>query len=328
MIFALVFTAVAIIPMTMIVAQANVNIETTAVLQVLSSAMFPHKPQTLLIFSQFATNNLDASRTYASDVKLGLYARIPPRTLFRGQMLAVLVKTIIFVVVLDWVVTSFDVGTLCQNDNPDHFVCNAATQRFSIAVAYGMIGAPVVFKMYPILPWCFLIGGLTGVGWALIQTRGPRFREFIRRRFSAKAYNAWDWMLFKPIEICGYVDPTVMWSGAHNWGGAANLSYNINRLYLSFIFMFYIKRRYPAWWEKYNYILEMAMTCGVAVSGLVQTLASKFGPAPMTAPKWWGNTVSTAGIDFKIYNSKAALKTVPKGSHFGPSASDLPSPFT
>ena len=325
--FCLVFTGICIIPMTFILAQANVTIETTAVLQLISSVMFPRQPQTLLIFAAFGTNNLDASRSYASDVKLGLYARIPPRSLFRGQMLAVLIKCFIFVIMIDWITTSFDVGTLCETSNPDHFVCNQAHSVFGNAIEVGMMGAPVVFKLYPILPWCFLLGGIIGLVWALAETRGPRLKALVHRRCHGSSLKVWNWIVFKPFGYLSRINPAVFWSGAHQWGGAANLSYQINGLYLSFFFMYYIKSRYPAWWEKYNYLLEMAFTCGIAISGLVQTLASKFGPAPMSAPVWWGNTVSTAGIDYKMYNSQAALKIVPKGGYFGLPPGEFPSPF-
>ena len=112
LVFTLVLTAICIVPMTFILAIANVSIETTAVLQILSSVMFPGKPQTMLIFAAYGTNNLDQSRTYAADIKMGLYARIPPRALFRVQLLSVVLQTFVFVVMIDWLTTHFSVGTL------------------------------------------------------------------------------------------------------------------------------------------------------------------------------------------------------------------------
>ena len=90
--------------------------------------------------------------------------------------------------------------------------------------------------------------------------------------------------------------------------------------------MYYIKRRYPAWWEKYNYLLQQGLDVGVALSGLIMTVSTKFGPKPKNPPVWWGNTVSTAGMDYKIYNSQAAFRTVPKGGFFGFPANEFPKP--
>ena len=97
--------------------------------------------------------------------------------------------------------------------------------------------------------------------------------------------------------------------------GADVRSYATNAMYISFIFMFHIKRRYPAWWRKYNYILEAAFDIGVAVSGTIQTPA--FGFTGTNFPKWWGNTVAQAGVDFQSYNQKAPLLPLPEKGYFG-----------
>lgn len=73
------------------------------------------------------------------------------------------------------------------------------------------------------------------------------------------------------MELFGWFDPTVFWAGSLTWSGGNNLSYATNGLYISFIFMYVIKRRYGAWWQKYNYLLEAGFDVGVAVSGIIQT---------------------------------------------------------
>jgi hypothetical protein len=87
--------------------------------------------------------------------------------------------------------------------------------------------------------------------------------------------------------------------------------------------MYYIKRRYPAWFERYNYILEAGFDVGVALSGIIQTLAFDFGSG--VSLKWWGNTVSTAGVDFLSYNQKAARLPIPEIGYFGPPPGHYPS---
>lgn len=52
-----------------------------------------------------------------------------------------------------------------------------------------------------------------------------------------------------------------------------NLSYITNGLYILFIFMYVIKRRYVAWWEKYNYLLESSFHVGFALSAIIQFFA-------------------------------------------------------
>jgi len=106
------------------------------------------------------------------------------------------------------------------------------------------------FKLYPILPYTFLMGAVAGTGWAIIQKWGPSWRESARVRWSEEKYARWNHYLFYPVGLLQFFDPAVAWSGALNWTGGNNLSYATNGLYLSFIFMYYIKRHYGPWWEK------------------------------------------------------------------------------
>lgn len=80
--------------------------------------------------------------------------------------------------------------------------------------------------------------------------------------------------------------------------------------------MYWIKRRYNGWWEKYNYILEAGFDVGVAVSGIIQTLIFAFG-VPWFTLKWWGNTVAVSGVDYKSYNQNATLLPLPDVGYFG-----------
>lgn len=112
---------------------------------------------------------------------------------------------------------------------------------------------------------------------------------------------------------------------ALNYTGGNNLSYATNGIYISFIFMYWIKRRYNAWWEKYNYILEAGFDVGVAISGIIQTLVLSF--AVQVTINWWGNTVATAGVDFKSYNQNATLLPLPESGYFGIAPEDYPMHF-
>lgn len=66
-----------------------------------------------------------------------------------------------------------------------------------------------------------------------------------------------------------------------------------------------------AWWEKYNYVLSAALTAGVAICALIKFFAVEYDPVSL---KWWGNTVSSAGID----GSSTGLLPIPDRGYFGP----------
>jgi hypothetical protein len=64
-------------------------------------------------------------------------------------------------------------STLCQWDNKAHMVCNYANQVFASVIFFGAFGTNNMFKLYPVLPWCFLIGALLGLAWVLAEKAMP-----------------------------------------------------------------------------------------------------------------------------------------------------------
>lgn len=82
--------------------------------------------------------------------------------------------------------------------------------------------------------------------------------------------------------------------------------------------MYWLPRRHLAWWEKYNYVLSAALTAGVAISALVMFFAVSYHPVKLT---WWGNTVSSAGMD----GSSSGILPIPERGYFGPEKGHFPS---
>lgn len=58
-------------------------------------------------------------------------------------------------------------------------------------------------------------------------------------------------------------------------------------------------------------VLSAALTTGVAVSALVKFFALDYHPVTL---KWWGNTVSSAGVD----GSSVGIFPIPDRGYFGP----------
>ena len=318
----IVLSGVFLIPSTLLYAGANVGMGFNVLFQLLAGVWFAGNAEAQIIVTAFGSNFNAQADNYISDQKIAHYSKLPPRAVFRGQMIAALLNTFIFIGMLDWMIVNFNSGTLCTWDNAQHFVCTDAVLVFASAVEYGAFGVKNMFALYPILPWCFLMGTLIGIGWGVIQRYGPSIRDSARRRMSEGLYATWDRFLFSPIGYLKYIDPAVTWNGALNWTGGNNLSYATNGVYIAFIFMYWIKRRYNGWWEKYNYILEAGFDVGVAVSGIIQTFAFAFGAS--VAINWWGNSVGTAGVDFQSYNQNSTLLPIPDVGYFGPSPDQYP----
>lgn len=97
--------------------------------------------------------------------------------------------------------------------------------------------------------------------------------------------------------------------------------YVTNALYHHVKFLIPSYSRYTAWWQKYNYLIEAGFDIGVAVSAIVMTFALSWNKIQL---KWWGNTISTAGIDFVSYNQNGGLLPLPEVGYFGPAPGHNP----
>ncbi|KAK9481136.1 OPT oligopeptide transporter protein-domain-containing protein [Lipomyces japonicus] len=226
----------------------------------------------------------DQSETFIGDQKLAHYAKLPPRAVFRAQIIAVFVQIFCSAGALEFLVTGLP--NFCSYTQESRFVCTFAHSLYGESITLGVVGPHRTFDvLYPTLKYCFLIGALIAL---------PCF--YVRKFFSDQL------RFFHPVLFLG---------GFIVYGSTYNISYYTPGLYTSFFFMYYIRQRYLAWWAKYNYIMSSALTAGVAFSGILIFLALQYKPKHLV---WWGNEVSSAGVDGKMV---ATYRTVPEGGYFG-----------
>ena len=197
-------------------------------------------------------------------------------------------------------------------------VCQYANSVYSSTISFGAFGTNNMFKLYPALPYCFLIGALLGLFWVLSEKGAPHLRRLIQGRMDEKQFTSFDKWVWRPAAATSScLNPAIALSGALQWAGNTNLTYATLGIYIAFYFQFYLKRRYTAWWGKYAYLIFAGLNVGVAISGLIVTLVFSFGAGKNTSFKWWGNDVATHGVDYQLYNNNASLKALPSVGYFG-----------
>lgn len=82
---------------------------------------------------------------------------------------------------------------------------------------------PNLFKLYPIYPYCFLIGLIIGVTFAVGQKYGPAIRARAQRTWSEARFARVERFFFYPLSYLVNFHPAVFWNGALNWTGGNNL---------------------------------------------------------------------------------------------------------
>ncbi|KAK9383567.1 OPT oligopeptide transporter protein-domain-containing protein [Kockiozyma suomiensis] len=278
-------------PITLLNATTGMSLNLNLITELISGYMYPGNGNALMTLKAFGVMIDKQATTYISDQKAAHYSRIPPRAVFRGQIFATLISVIVSLGVLNWQMGH--VSNFCSSEQVESFSCPNAWSFFSASIMFGILGPKKMFDgMYPILPWCFLIGALAVVPFIFAK-------KYCTRVFSS-------------------VHPILVLSGMTLFA-PYNISYYIPGFYMSFAFMFFIRRRYLAWWEKYNYLLSSGLGAGLAFSVIIIFFAVQYHPKYVV---WWGLNVLYSGVEGG--EGQVSLLQVPEAGYFGPDPGSYP----
>ncbi|KAK9246612.1 OPT oligopeptide transporter protein-domain-containing protein [Lipomyces tetrasporus] len=273
-----IISIVMLIPGCLIYATTGYQLGFSNLAVIVTGYMVPGNGMANMLCRVYGWNIDDQAESYISDQKMAHYVKLPPRSLFRAQLLATVIQTLVTIGAVQFLIDS--VPDLCSVTQEDRFVCTFPRSLYADTLMLGVVGPVRMFNaLYPEMKYCFLMGAILAfVCWAM-RVYIPRHMKF-----------------FHPVLIL---------SGFARWGATYNLTYYTPGLYAGFAFMWYIKRRYLAWWAKYNYVLTSALSAGVAFSGMLIFLALQY---TRTTFPWWGNKIQNAGVDFE---RSAALYEIP-----------------
>lgn len=285
--FAVGMNFVYIIPMVSLASVTGFTYSLSVLVELIIGYALPGNGLAMSIIKAFGTQLDLQSESYITNQKMAHYAKIPPRALFRVQMLAVFVNTFVGLGIMSFQMTS--IKDFCTPHQAQRFTCPGIIKFYSSSVIWGVIGPKRVFDgLYPILKYCFLIGFLLAPVCAAIKRFGPR--KYMR-----------------------YFQPTVIIGGFTIYA-PYNLSYHIGSMYVGFISMVLLKGRYPAFWGKYNYLFACGILSGIAFSGIIIFFSVQYHPKKLI---WWGNTVNKHGYDYAGTSLLNATESAPDG-YFGP----------
>lgn len=293
--FALGMNFVFLIPLTAIYSTTGFSFGLNVLVELIVGYAIPGNGLALNFIKALGYNIDGQAQNYISDQKMSHYLKIPPRAVFRCQMISVFISSFISLAVINFMID--DVKDYCMADNTKKFTCPNSNVFYSASVLWGVIGPKKVFGgLYPILQYCFLIGALLAIPCVAFKKYGPK-------------------------KATKYFQPTLIIGGMLIFA-PYNLSYYTGGMYASFFFMYLIKKRYQSWWEKYNYLLSGALDAGVAFSSIIIFFAVQYHEKDVI---WWGNNVPYLGVEggYDQQSRLNATATAPDG-YFGPRLSDLP----
>ena len=256
--------------------------------QLICGALFPGRPIANMVFVTYGYISSAQGLKFSSDLKLGHYMKIPPRTMFTVQVVATLVSSVTQIAVLNWMFAN--VGGLCTSDAVNGFTCPIARVHFNGSILWGVVGPGEFFgpdAVYRWLVWFFPLGAALPIPlW--LYSRGKRHSK-IRKVNLPVVFGAMSW-----------IPP------------ATGLNFSVWAM-VCFLFNYLIKRRAGAWWRKYTMTLSAALDSGLAV-GIVVVFFGFVYPGWMDDFRWWGTEIYKQGCDWQA----CANKELGEGEIFGP----------
>ncbi|KAG2733926.1 hypothetical protein G9P44_003451 [Scheffersomyces stipitis] len=256
-----------LIPLTAIFSTTGFQFGLNVLVELIVGYALPGNGLALNFLKAFGYNINGQAQNYISDQKMGHYAKIPPRAMFRCQMLSVFITSFIGLGVMNFTMSS--VKDYCDPENRQKFTCPQSTVFYNASILWGVIGPKKVFEgIYPIMQYCFLIGFLLAFPCIAFKKYGPK-------------------------KLTKYFQPTLIIGGMLIYA-PYNLTYYTGGLYLSIASMWYLKKYYTTWWEKYNFVFSGAMDAGIAFSAIIIFFAVQYVDKSIY---WWGNNVPYLGIE-------------------------------
>lgn len=304
---ALIIPVVYMVPCGIVQGITNVDANQLNVLaEFIGGYMFEGKPLANMIFKIISTDVVGQGVYFAMDMKLAHYLKVPPRTTFVAQFVATILGALTQAGVTLWMLGN--ISGICESDQTDGFTCPNGRTVYSSSVIWGLVGPRRLYsvgKIYSPLLHFFWIGAIAPVVTYLLY-------RYTRRQF-------WKYINWPLIFVGTYNVPpgmsrnllVLLFQSLTRNSLATGINYSSWAL-VNFAFNYFIKRKFFAWWTKYNYILAAALDTGLAISGIVIFFCISYPGA--TFPDWWGNNVYLNTADAQ----GVAYKSMPDVGYFGP----------
>ncbi|ORX58182.1 OPT family small oligopeptide transporter [Hesseltinella vesiculosa] len=260
MFLAMAICVVFLLPIGIITAITNQTPGLNVITEFIIGFAYPGHPIANVTFKTYGYISMVQCIQFVADLKLGHYAKTPPRAMFWVQIVGTAIAGIVNLGVARWLMES--VQNICY-DEGFPFTCPSANTFYSASIIWGAIGPQRMFgpgELYNPTLYFFLIGFLLPIPFYLLSKRYP---------------NSW----------IRYVHIPLIFNATGMMPPAMPINFSMWCL-TGFIFMYVLRKYRHEWWRKYNYVTSAAFDTGLAISTLII-----FGVVSGSGyqPVWWGN---------------------------------------
>ncbi|CAG8502912.1 8915_t:CDS:2 [Cetraspora pellucida] len=255
-----------VLPVGVIQAISNNQIGLNVLTEMVCGYILPGRPIANVYFKCYGYMAMYQCLLLVSDLKLGHYMKIPPKSMFISQIWGTILGGFVNYWVLNLIIAAkrpFLDGTL---SDPTGQWSGYQSQIFNTAsIVWGLVGPAKTFghdSMYSILLWGFLIGVFAPIPFYLLHRKYPKAR-------------------FDLVNI-----PLICYGLSAIPGTYTN--FIITGLIASFLSQYYAYRYKTRLWTKYNYVLSAAFDSAAQIATMTIFFCLN-GVVKMPFPEWWGN---------------------------------------
>jgi hypothetical protein len=131
------------VPAGMIQAITNQSITFQVMHEMLAGYMLPGRPVANMVFKCVAFTATGQAIGFSGDLKLGHYMKIPPRTMFMGQVVATFVSCFVVALVQNWAFAN--IADICTPTQVNGFFCPSGGNFATASVIWGSLGPARLF---------------------------------------------------------------------------------------------------------------------------------------------------------------------------------------
>ncbi|KAG6376474.1 OPT oligopeptide transporter protein-domain-containing protein [Boletus reticuloceps] len=242
----------------------GINISVQTFVQMIAGYLHPGQPMANMYFVLYSYNTVVQAGLLLRDLKIGQYAKLPPRASFTAQIIGILLGAILNYFLMNSIIDS-QREILLSVQGTNIWSGQQPQQYNSQAIAWGGLGHELFSagKRYQWVPLSYLVGLVAPVPFWLVHRYWPRFRT--------------DYV-YIPI-VCAFI----------GWLCVGINSSSLSLFAVAFLSQWWIRTRYPRWFQKYNYIVAAALDGGMQVMVFILSFAVQgaAGTAHLF-PAWWG----------------------------------------
>lgn len=238
--------------------------------QILGSAVIPGSSQANMYFQLYSSVSLSQAQFMLSDLKLGQYVKLPPRSTFVVQMTGTVVGALLNYVIMQIVVNNERV-ILLSNEGTRVWSGQQVQSFNANAVLWGALGKEIYGPHGPyfLVPLGIVIGlALPVIPWLLYKKFGWRWLPYLNTAFIALNLG----------DLAGGTNGYI-----NTWMSIGLFSH------------FYIRRYHAGWFRKYNYLFGAGIDGGAQIFVFIFSFAlAGAGGVSVPFPQWALNPAGNA----------------------------------